>query len=165
MSLWQYARRAWLDGAVRTACIDLQNVHGQCASLLLWRMWAVARRRAVDARALERAILAARAWETGVVGPLRVARGALDASADNRLDFIDDVARLTLRARVLAAEIAAERALLRALEPLAATVGAREDAKAALVEVAARWGGAAPPELLAPLAAFVSAAGKSHVRG
>ena len=145
MSLWRYAGRAWRDPLVRAACLDLQAAHGQCISLLLWRMWAVAERRAVDADGLERAVLAARAWEGQVVGPLRAAREALGGRSPNPLTLIEDRARATLRARVLADEIATEKALLRALEPLATAIGAPEDAKSALIDVAARWGGAPPP--------------------
>ncbi len=158
MSLWRYATRAWRDPAVRAACLDLQTVHGQCVSLLLWRMWLVAGRRGVDADGLERAIVAARAWEVQVVGPLRAVREALGAPADPTLDIIDAATRVTLRARILAGEIAAERTLLQALEPLASKAGAGEDANSALMDVAARWGGGAPPELLHPLTVFASSA-------
>jgi uncharacterized protein (TIGR02444 family) len=148
LTAWAFATTAWDRPGVAEACLELQDVHRQCVSLLLWRAWAAGEGRAVDEAALERAIDLARRWEQEVVGPMRAARRAL-ASPPLGLAVSAD-----LRARLATIELDAERALLDALEALTpASAGPRADIAGALVELATRWRGDTPSSAVKTLAA------------
>ena len=139
MRLWDWALEVHARPGVGVACLTLQDDHGQCVSLLLWRAWTVAEARPVASPLLEAAIADARVWEGQVTAPLRSARRAMKT-----LTIVDDAQRVALRARVQAAELDAERLLLEALEARTpAATDAREDLAAALEAAATAWNGKA----------------------
>jgi uncharacterized protein (TIGR02444 family) len=149
VSLRAWAERAYAAPGVADLCLELQDAHGQSVCLLLWAAWAGAPAPA----ALARAIALSRAWEAGVVGPLRTARRALKT-----IGGLDAPTRAALRAQVQAGELAAERALLTALEALAPPMADRPpDPLSALAAASAAWGPPAPHAALAALAKALAA--------
>ncbi len=119
------------------ACLGLQDGEGECAPLLLWRLWSVHEGRPVDAPTLERAVEIARAWDGAVTALLRDVRRGLETPSPP----IADPARAALRKQVATAELAAERILLNALGALTpAPGGATTDALTALRATGAMWG-------------------------
>ena len=153
MSLWDFAVAAYRRPGVEQDCLALQDEHGQCVPLLLWRLWALDRR--IGASELARAVELARRWETSVVAPLRsVRRGLREPFAG-----VAEDARLGLREKLKADELAAERILLESLKGLKIPGdSAPVDAADALVELVAVWGGDAPAPLLVRLAAAAASA-------
>ncbi len=138
---WLWATAAWTRPGVEAICLDLQNRHGQCPPLLLWRLWAVDAGRSVTPQASDIAVRTTLTWHQTVVTPLRAARRGLAESSG----LIDDAGRLALRGQTRAAELAAERLLIEALEGLASAPSDEpSDAAAALRAIAAAWGGQAP---------------------
>ena len=150
---WRWAFAAWSRPGVEALCLELQNHHGQCPPLLLWRLWALETRRPVSAAALEAAARTTRQWHVQVVEPLRAARRALAAA----IDGVEDAGRLVLRDRIRGAELAAERLLIETLDAMAdapAVAGAPgPHPTEALIAVAAAWGESVPADRLAALAA------------
>lgn len=141
MRLWDFALAAWAKPGVEAACLKLQDDHGQCVSLLLWRAWAVAEGR--PAQPMGRAVDLAHAWENEIIAPLRAARRAPLGSADPAA--ARDAAR--------AAELAAERRLLEALEALTPTpAGADGKLGEALAALAHAWNGRRPGAAIMALA-------------
>ncbi len=153
MSLWDYAVSIYAHPEVAAACLALQDDHGQCAPLLLWRAWAIDRE--LDGNVLAQAVRAARSWDLAVVSPLRAVRRSLRAPHPP----VADEARLAVRGAVQAAELSAERRLLETLEALTPARDARPtELETALAELTAALGAPAPEDLLARLAAAVRAA-------
>jgi len=147
VTLWDFAVSLYARPGVEAACLALQDDHGQCAPLLLWRLWALDR--TLDAATLRSAVVLARDWDKRVVAPLRSVRRGLAAP----IPPIADAPRLSLRESVKASELAAERALLESLETLTSTdqTGGKA-AIDALVELAEAWSPPAPIMLLTDLA-------------
>lgn len=150
MTLWQRALAAYASGEVERICLELQDEHEQCVSYLLWALWAEEQQRAVDAGLAARAAALARAFETGVLAPLRKARRTLKAEIDGVLD----PARAAARERIKAGELAGEELLLRSLEAMTPATIMAGDQPGALVAACGAW---APPPPLARLAALASA--------
>jgi uncharacterized protein (TIGR02444 family) len=130
LTLWAFALAAWERPGVSEACIHLQDRHGQCVPLLLWRAWADAEGRPVPDGLRAEAVALARVRERAIIAPLRAARRAVAAEPD-RLEAAQK------------AEIEAERALLSALENLTPDSFQRagEDLAAALESLAEAWNG------------------------
>ena len=146
--LWDWAVRAYAAPQVEPLCLSLQDHPGQSVCLRLWAGWAAASGRWPDAAGLAEAVVLARHWEREVVGPLRAARRGLNSAPG----LAEDV-RQALRARVQADELAAERALLEALEALAPLVGEPGvQPLAALAAASLALGPAAPGKALESLA-------------
>ena len=143
--LADWARTAYAAPAVADLCLTLQDEHGQSVCLLLWAAWAGATDRPGDHAA---AASLARTWEADVVGPLRAARRGLKTAPG-----LTDPDRAALRARVHADELAAEWALLAALEALAPGGGQAGSPLEAMIAASTAWGVTAPVQLLAKLAA------------
>jgi uncharacterized protein (TIGR02444 family) len=145
MSLWDWTSAAYGRPGVADACLALQDEHGQSAPYLLWAVWA----RADDPDLLVAAAAAVRAWEDVATLPLRRVRRDLKTPrppvADNDREFV--------RTGAADAELAAEKALLQALEELTPTPPRGRAAPAqALAAAAAVWSGGArqaPTEALA----------------
>ena len=153
VSLWDFAVATYRRPAVEEVCLALQDDHGQCVPLLLWRLWAL--NRLIDATDLRRAVDVARKWETAVVAPLRSVRRELRES----FPAVADDARLAMRERLKADELQAEHVLLESLDRLTIVGdGAPADAADALAELVAAWGGDAPAHVLARLAAAAASA-------
>ena len=137
---WEYAVAAWRRPGVEAVCLELQDIHGQCPALLLWRAWALDEGRALGPARLATAVEVARAWEDGALRPLRAVRDRLAAHAG-------------VRRKVLEAELEAEHALLDALGALAApgAPGGESPPVRALADLAQAWRPSAPPAALAAL--------------
>ena len=135
MSLWDWAALAYARPGVQTACLALQDDHGQCVSFLLWALWLQDQGRAPTRQGLARAAGLARPWEDQALRPLRAARRALKT-----LDPVGEPASLYAQAK--AVELETERGLMRALQ--AADIDTRAEAAsplAALVAAATAWNG------------------------
>jgi uncharacterized protein (TIGR02444 family) len=147
--LWDWAIRAYAAPGVQARCLSLQDDHGQSVCLSLWAGWAALSGRAPDAATLARAAHVAREWTTEVIEPARKARRGLTG-----ITGLSDEARDALKTQLLAGELAAERALLDALEALI-SAGPTRTANAAevMAHASAAWGAAAPTQALAALAA------------
>jgi uncharacterized protein (TIGR02444 family) len=154
LSLWDWASAAYAAPGTKALCLELQDRHGQCVSLLLWAAWAAQSGRVPTRSAVREAAILAAAWDTGVIGPLRQARRALGA-----LPGPDESERRRLRDQVLSGELAAERALLAALGTLSpAEQGAPGQVLAALKAASAAWGAPVPRAGLASLAEAIEGA-------
>jgi uncharacterized protein (TIGR02444 family) len=112
-ALWGFATGLYARPGVAPACLALQDGHGVDIPLLLAAIWhgetgrgRLDRGQAGDWRAC------ARLWRAAAIVPLRTARTAIRAAAKA------DPAIDRLRKTILAAELAAERLLLRDLEAL-----------------------------------------------
>jgi uncharacterized protein (TIGR02444 family) len=114
MTLWDYAVACWEKPGVSKICLRLQDRHGQCVALLLWRCWAASEGRRPGVVAMRNAIALARTWEGEVIAPLRAARRALAGA----LDGADPKVVGRVREAAGAVELDAERALIEALEAL-----------------------------------------------
>jgi uncharacterized protein (TIGR02444 family) len=138
LRLWDYALAAWERPGVRKACLELQDHHGQCVSLLLWRAWAAADGRRIDDGCLDRALLLARTWEPEIIAPLRMARRALDKTLKGQIDG----ATQRLRRVVRTSELKAEQALLESLEILSTpSCGAEGDLAQQVADLMQAWNG------------------------
>lgn len=145
MSLWDWTSAAYGRPGVADACLTLQDEHGQSAPYLLWAVWA----RADDPDLLVAAAAAVRAWEAVATLPLRRVRRDLKTPrppiADNDREFV--------RTGAAEAELAAEKALLQALEEITPTPPrGRASPAQALAAAAAVWSGETrrtPTEILA----------------
>ncbi|HEY1447791.1 MAG TPA: TIGR02444 family protein [Caulobacteraceae bacterium] len=138
MRLWDYALAAWRRPGVSETALELQDRHGQCVPLLLWRAWATADGRRIDGGCLEAAVSIARAWEPEIIAPLRRARRALGKTPEGP----DDGAIQRLRQAVRASELDAEKALLEALEGLTPPPsGAEGDLAQLLAGLMETWNG------------------------
>jgi uncharacterized protein (TIGR02444 family) len=138
---WEFAVAAWRRPGVETTCLELQDIHGQCPALLLWRGWTLDEGRAVGPARLATAVGIARDWEDGALRPLRAVRERLAAHAG-------------VRRKVLDAELEAEHALLDALGALATpgASGGESPPVQALADLAEAW---RPPAPSAPLAVLI----------
>jgi uncharacterized protein (TIGR02444 family) len=114
MTFWDYAVAAWEKPGVSKICLRLQDRHGQCVALLLWRCWAASEGRRPGVVATRNVIAVARIWEGEVIAPLRAARRALGGS----LEGADPIVVGQVRDAAGAVELDAEHALIDALEAL-----------------------------------------------
>lgn len=115
MTLWDWALAAYAAPDVADACLALQDHHEQNVPLLLWSAWVAQTGRRPDEETIEAACDTARAWDSVVVAPLRAVRRTLKAPVPD----IDDGPRESVRNRIKALELEAEKHLLEALEALA----------------------------------------------
>ena len=155
MSLWDWAADAYARPGVENLCLALQDEHDQCVGYLLWAAWAALRGRRVGPADLAQAAATARDWETRVLRSLRSVRRALKQPTPGVAVAAGD----SLRARIKAEELAAERVLLETLE--ARTPPPRGEATPldqALHDAAGAWGPLPPPVLLEALSHAFSTA-------
>lgn len=144
MTAWDHAVSRYSRPDVQALCLELQDTHGQCVPLLLWRLWTLDEGRAVDDGLVAAASAFARNWSGRVVAPLRSVRRSLKAPSPPA----PRAAVVALGRDIQAAELAAERLLLDALESLSPPPGARPAPADALDVLAAAWGTPAPEMLL-----------------
>jgi uncharacterized protein (TIGR02444 family) len=148
LRLWNYALATYARPGVEAVCLSLQDEHGQCAPLLLWRLWALSEGRPVDAALLEGAAATAMAWDEAAVAPLRQVRRRLK----RQFPPIPDKARTALREDLKSAELNAERMLLETLEAMTPAPDSGHQAAADALALTARaWGRPAPAEALEKL--------------
>ncbi len=145
MPLWDWTLVAYGQPGVPEACLDLQDLHGQNTSFLLWAVWA----EGPDAAALAEGAKVAKAWDATVLVPIREIRRALKPAFPG----VADDAREGLREDVKAAELRSERVLMESLEALAGSESGGHPALEALKAASAAWGTPAPDDALAVLAA------------
>lgn len=131
MTLWDFALTAWDRPGVSEICLRLQDRHGQCVPLLLWRAWAAAERREPGDDLMRNAVALARTHEREIIAPLREARRAPGSEGA-------EAARQ--------AELAAEEALLNALDALTPAPSGRnsalgDDVGRALADLCQAWNG------------------------
>jgi uncharacterized protein (TIGR02444 family) len=155
---WDFAVRRYGEPGVAAACLALQDAHGQCVSLLLWRAWTLGEGLALGAETLAQAVAMARTWDGDLLRPLRAAR----RRAELALPGIGETARGRLREGLLQQELGVERALIEALARLAAAAptrpppaphGAAGPGAGPLAALARLWGEGAPDDLLAKVGA------------
>lgn len=144
MGLWDWAVDTYGRPGVAQAALALQDDHGQNAPLLLWAAFA----RTTDPEALAAAAALARTWEATAILPLRQVRRALKEP----LSPTPDEAREALRAQVKAAELAAERCLLEALETIDPGQTPLVPLGEALAAAGRAWDPGLDPDRLATLA-------------
>jgi len=140
---WDWAVAVYERPGVAEACLRLQDAHGQCVPLLLWAAWSGETQTSVAAEAASQA----RSW-LEIIEPLRAVRRRLKTPVSRD----DEKARLPLRERVKATELAAEQALMTGLEALVPGRAGGKPVLPALLTVSSAWGGRVPVEVLARLA-------------
>ena len=96
------------------ACLRLQDRDGLDVNIALFAIWAGGARGVLPAATLDRALAHSARWREGVVGPLRQARRTLKAPDAP----VEVSGAATLRTRVKAAELAAEKLQQFMLAPL-----------------------------------------------
>lgn len=139
---WEWAVAAYARPGVEAICLELQDKHEQCVPLLLFGGWAEAVGLGLDEEAVEAAADTARVWSEQVIAPLRIIRRRLKGPVGD-MDAVDKDA---IRQQVKDTELAAEQALMRALEGLAQPCPVSV-AKAAHMEALARaWSAPLPRE-------------------
>ncbi|HVY33392.1 MAG TPA: TIGR02444 family protein [Caulobacteraceae bacterium] len=149
MSLWNWALEAYARPGVAEACLELQDRHGQSVPYLLWAAWAARRGVSLPAEALAAGAWLARAWDEAAVAPLRQVRRRLKIP----MSGMPDDPREAARAQAKAAELAAEQALMLALEAMTPAGGGQVPALLqALLEASAAWEPQAPRAAMALLA-------------
>jgi uncharacterized protein (TIGR02444 family) len=148
-SAWAFAVGAWERVGVETICLDLQNIHGQCPALLLWRCWTLQGNRHVGRETLEKAVEIAREWDGEIICPLRALRQRLAAPFAGD----PDNSRAAVRSRILEAELEAEHALFDVLEALDTPPALQGGASPlhALTDLAQAWRPPAPSAVLVRL--------------
>ncbi len=120
-ALWGFATGLYRRPDVAPACLALQDGHGVDIPLLIAALWHGESGRGRLGRGQIRTWRAcAKAWRAGTIAPLRAARTAIRAAAKA------DPAVARLRKSILAAELAAERLLLRDLEALSSPYAATD---------------------------------------
>jgi uncharacterized protein (TIGR02444 family) len=155
MRLWDWAVAIHQAPGVDPALIEIQDVHGQCTSFLLWAAWAAKTGRTLGGETLARGAALAQPWEREVTAPVRAARRALKRGWPG----VDDEPREALRSRVKAAEFEAEERLLDTLEAMTPEgSGGPGDVTAALLAASAAWTPPAPAPVLGRLAQMFEAA-------
>lgn len=152
--LWTWVVAAYGRPGVAEVCLTLQDRHEQNVPLLLWAAWRAKTGAAPEADTVEAACDVAHAWDGSTVGPLRTIRRRLKAAIPD----MEDAGRLSVRERIKAVELAAERALLDDLAALeSAGAGRRTALLDGLVAVSRVWGPVTPRAQLAVLAERLSA--------
>jgi len=144
MPLWDWALAVYDQADVAPAALALQDHHGQNVSFLLWSVWAGTD----DPGLLFRAADVARRWNDMVLVPVRNVRTDLKSCFDG----VDEALKDQLRQDIKAAELAAEKVLLDALERLAGLKRGVVPAGSALIAAAKAWGPSPPEAALARLA-------------
>jgi len=113
-AFWEWAVRVYAAPDVADACLELQDSHDQCVPLLLFGAWAETQGLGLAGDTAEAAADMARSWSAQVIAPLRAVRRRLRGPVSD----MDDAARQAIRQQVKATELAAEKALMTALEGL-----------------------------------------------
>jgi len=118
--LWDFALAVYMAPGVSTACLELQERFGVDVNLLLFSAW-MGGARGVDLSAADVAGAQAlvRAWHAEIVKPLRTVRQALKAGPDPAPSERTE----TLRNKIKAVEVHAERIELSVLQDHGLTVG------------------------------------------
>lgn len=153
-ALWEAVCARYAEPGVRAVCLDLQDAAGVDVPLLLAVAVLAGRGVALDDGRLDALQRACAPWQRSVVGPLRQARRALRDGADAGAALGAEADTLRrLKAAVQAAELAAERIQIDALERTAAAwpALAGADPVPALMRLLARWGATPAPATVAAL--------------
>lgn len=139
-NFWDWAVRAYATPVVAEACLELQDTHDQCVPLLLFGLWTETQGYVLNEDLSEAAVDTARAWSEHVIAPLRGIRRRIKGPVSD----MDDAAKSAIREQVKAAELAAEKALMAALEGLMSTERPQTQAGDNLVRLARFWSPVVP---------------------
>ncbi len=97
---WQFSLKLYASKGVQSVCLQLQTQYGLNVNLLLWSCWLAEKDLLLDAEVYRQAQQAIELWQRQYVEPLRLMRQQLK-----------DHAATTLRAKIMSAELEAERAV------------------------------------------------------
>lgn len=148
--LWSWACAAYARPDAKAACLELQDAHGLDVDVVLWIAWRCARAAPPDDAALDAARALSARSQSMFVKPLRALRrlaASKDAHALAGAERAD-----ALAARIVDAELEAERAELEALQAIEGARAPEGDAAAqthAALEAYAKREGARAPALIA----------------
>ena len=107
-SFWDFSLHIYAREGVPAVCLGLQDEFNADVNLLLYGCWLGVTGKDLDVETLRRALEFSAAWNTEVVHPLRrIRRWMKDESCAG--GEVDREARLALRERVKATELAAEQ--------------------------------------------------------
>ncbi len=112
---WRFSLRSYRRPGAEAAFLALQQEAATDTNLLLYCCWQAGAGRALDTRALRRAMAVAARWQADVILPLRQARQSLKAAPEG----LPEGWAADLRRRIGAAELDMEYAEQRALYLLA----------------------------------------------
>jgi uncharacterized protein (TIGR02444 family) len=159
-AFWRYSLRSYRLPGVEAACLALQEEAGTDTNLLLWCCWQASLGRALDRRALRRAMAATARWQSEVILPLRRARRSLKAAPQG----LPEGWAADLRGRIAAAELDMEYAEQRLLFDLAQALPAagrrlppREAAQAGVARYLDLLGAVVTPVLTRQVDAIIGA--------
>lgn len=147
---WRFSLRTYRLSGVEDACLALQDGAGTDTNLLLWCCWQANLGRALDKRALRRAMAATACWQAEVILPLRGARRALKRSPQGLPEGWAGDLRRRIGAVELDMEYAEQRALFelaQALPPAARAGAPREAAQASIARYLDLLGAVATPAI------------------
>ena len=142
--LWDWAVTAYARPGVEAVCLDLQDRQHQSVPYLLWAAWVAGEGGQPGPKTVAEAIALCRTWEAEIIAPLRAVRRRLHGPG-----------REAVHESVGSAELAAERALMEALDALAVAPAARDDAQDVVTQVARAWSPMADPATLKLLATLL----------
>lgn len=111
---WDWALAIYARGRVSAICLELQDAHDQCVSLLLWAAWLGTKRLVMQADMAAVAADMAHAWTGQVLEPVRKVRRCLKEP----ISGMEDGARLRIREQIKALELEAEHQLMLGLADL-----------------------------------------------
>ena len=95
---WQFSLKLYARKGVKSVCLQLQTQYGLNVNVLLWSCWLAEQDILLDAEAYRQAQQSIEIWQQQYVEPLRLMRQQLK----------DDTAT-SLRAKIISAELEAER--------------------------------------------------------
>ena len=95
---WQFSLKLYASKGVQNVCLQLQTQYGLNVNLLLWSCWLAEQDLLLDAQVYRQAQQSIEFWQRQYVEPLRLMRQQLK-----------DHAATTLRAKIMSAELEAER--------------------------------------------------------
>lgn len=137
---WDWAVEVYAVPAVAEACLELQDTHDQCVPLLLFGLWTEAQGYVLNEDLSEAAVDMARAWSEHVITPLRAIRRRIKGPVSD----MDNTAKFAIREQVKSAELAAEKALMAALEGLIPAGQPKAQVGDNLVRLARFWSPVVP---------------------
>lgn len=152
---WAFALTLYAKPGVPAACLALQDGFGADVDMVLFALWAASLGRRLTPACLDAADAAGAVWRRTVIQPVRAARRACRPPPPGAFDH---AAADALRAQLLAAELAAERLLLGALQALAPSPGDLDHMLAARDNLACLAARSGIPPGAAPFAVLLAAA-------
>ena len=164
-ALWSFIVTLYGEKAVMAACLALQDEHGLDVDLLLYACWAAGRGYSLDDADLDRLSAAAKAWQDGLIKPVRalrrrLRRDRLGAGADRAESFRRRLEAIEIEAERVALDLMASALPIPAGDPAGAE--AARLAEAALGRIVKRAGAERDPATRARTEILISALGKAR---